>query len=242
MNRNNILQLFLLFTLTLILSGCKKSMNISPSNPKNSHQMNENIFSGINKNDLGDFKWLNEPEDYNIEDGQLKVVAEKETDFFNNPEDGKKTSTAHLFYKEINEDFVAVARVRPDFSSLWNAVAMMVHIDDDNWIKFAFENSDATGISIVSVVTRDVSDDANGVIMKGVNQIWLKLIRKGNNYSMHWSKDGIDYKMARLSALTTADSVKIGIEVQCPVGESAIHQIDYFEIAEISVGDLRKGI
>lgn len=62
-------------------------------------------------------------------------------------------------------DFVATALVQPDFSSQWNAVALMVHIDDKNWIKFAFENSDATGPSIVSVVTKEVSDDANGMVI-----------------------------------------------------------------------------
>ena len=199
------------------------------------------MLANITIGNLGDFKWLNEPKSFQIENGTLKVVAKKETDFFNNPEDMKKVSTAPLLFKEINGDFVAKALVRPDFTSLWNAVALMVHIDNDNWIKFAFENSDATGKSIVSVVTKNVSDDANGVILNDQDQIWLKLVRKGNIFSMLWSINGRDFKMARLSAMPKIDSVKIGIEFQSPVGESAAHRIEYFKIEKITVQDLRKG-
>ena len=93
---------------------------------------------------------------------------------------------------------------------------------------------------IVSVVTRNVSDDANGVILNERDWIWLKLARLKDNYSLHWSDDGENYKMARLSSMPHSDTVKIGIEAQCPVGERAIHEVLYFSIEEKSIDDLRK--
>ncbi|WP_435623587.1 DUF1349 domain-containing protein [Flagellimonas sp.] len=200
-----------------------------------------NKLTTISKENLSDFQWLNKPLSFEVEDGVLKVVAEKGTDFFNNPEDKSKTLSAPLLFQAIEGDFIAKARVQPDFTSLWNAVALMVHIDNDNWIKFAFENSDATGRSIVSVVTKNLSDDANGVVLKDEDSIWLKIVRKDNIYSMLWSKNGKDFKMARLTTMKSADSVKIGIEFQSPVGDSAKHQVDYFEIEKTTVQDLRKG-
>jgi regulation of enolase protein 1 (concanavalin A-like superfamily) len=233
-------KILIIIILTLTQISCDSTENQS-SKANEMENMENNMLANITIGNLGDFKWLNEPKSYEIENGKLKVVAEKETDFFNNPEDKKKTSTAPVLFKEINGNFVARALVRPDFTSLWSAVALMVHIDNDNWIKFAFENSDATGKSIVSVVTKNVSDDANGAILSDQDQIWLKVVRKENIYSMHWSENGKDFKMCRLSTMAEADSVKIGIEVQSPVGESATHQIDYFEIEKITVKDLRKG-
>lgn len=203
--------------------------------------MKSQVTPNFKMEELGNLEWLNNPAFVEIEDGTLKIVVEKGTDFFNNPEDSSVTATAPLFFKQLTGDFVAKALVRPDFSSLWNAVALMIHIDNHHWIKFAFENSDATGKSIVSVVTKTVSDDANGVILNEEDQIWLKLVRKANIYSMLWSRDGTDFKMARLSAMPAVDSVKIGLEVQSPVGEQAIHEIHYFEIVETTVKDLRKG-
>ena len=109
--------------------------------------------------------------------------------------------SAPLLYRTVEGDFIAKALVQPDLSFQWNAVAFMVHIDSSNWIKFAFENSDATGSSIVTVVTKGTSDDANGVILNEQAQVWLAIAKKGNIYSMHWSKDGKDYKMARLTKM-----------------------------------------
>ena len=225
--------------LMLLFLSCNQTEN--RSTPQTKELQLNNMISGISHENLADFKWLNEPSAFTLDNGTLTVVAKKGTDFFNNPVDSTITATAPLLYKEIKGDFVAKALVRPDFTSLWNAVALMVHIDDTTWIKFAFENSDATGKSIVSVVTNKYSDDANGVVLKDQDQIWLKLIRKDDIYSMHWSIDGEEYKMARLTAMPSADTVKIGIEAQCPVGESATHEIGYFEVVKTTVDDLRKG-
>lgn len=200
-----------------------------------------NLLFDLSTKNSADLKWMNEPKSFTSSNGSLKVVVEKGTDFFNNPEDKTITSTAPLLFKQIGGDFVATALLKPDFSSMWNAAALMVYIDNNNWIKFAFENSDATGPSIVSVVTKEVSDDANGVVLNDQNQVWLRLIRKENIYSMLWSLDGKVYKMARLTSLPAVDSVKIGIEFQCPVGPSASHEIAYFGIEERTVKDLRKG-
>ncbi len=229
--KNKILAVILI---TFIIAGC--SNKEKPRLPKT-----YNILSDLIKDNSADLKWFNEAKTFSIDDNSLTVIVEKGTDFFNNPEDGSITSTAPFFYKEVSGDFVAKALVRPDFSSIWNAVALMVYIDDNHWIKFAYENSDATGQSIVTVVTKNVSDDANGVVLAREDQVWLKLIRKDNVYSMHWSLDDVIYKMARLSAMPSTDSVKIGIEAQCPVGESATHQIHFFGLEKTTVSDLRKG-
>ncbi len=204
-------------------------------------EMKQLVEPNFKSEDLATFKWMNTPKSFEIANGTLKIVAEKGADFFNNPEDHSITSSAPFLYQDVQGDFIAKALVRPDFSSLWNAIALMVHIDNNNWIKFAFENSDATGKSIVTVVTKGISDDANGVILSNQNEVWLKLVRKDNIYSMHWSADGENFKMARLSAMPKVNSVKVGIEVQSPVGESATHEIDFFAITKTTVKDLRKG-
>jgi len=242
MQKSRTPKILFLLLLTLMQISCEDTKKESLLIAKETAKLPNNRLANLTVGNLKNFNWLNEPKSFDIEKGTLKIVAEKETDFFNNPEDNKKTSTAPVLFQNIKGDFVAKALVKPDFSSLWNAVALMVHIDNDNWIKFAFENSDATGRSIVSVVTNNISDDANGVMLKNQDQIWLKLVRKDHIYSMLWSENGKDFKMARLSTLPKVDVVKIGIEAQSPVGETAIHEINHFEIEKITVKDLRKGI
>ena len=204
-------------------------------------EQTKNLLLKLSSTDLGGYTWMNPPKTFEIDEGILTIVAHKESDFFNNPEDGQITGTAPFLFTEIEGDFVVKAQVQPDFSSQWNAVALMVHIDKNHWIKFAFENSDATGPSIVTVVTKNLSDDANGVVLKNKAAIWLKLIRKGNNYSMLWSEYDSDYKMARLTTLPNSQTVKIGMEAQCPVGPSATHHISHFQLDQRTVNDMRKG-
>ena len=163
------------------------------------------------------------------------------SEYFNNPENLEVAGSAPFYYKTIEGDFVASVLVEPDFSDLWNAGALMVHIDSARWIKFAFENSDATGKSIVSVVTQGASDDANGVVLNGFEKIWLRVVRIDNNYSMHWSTDGSNYTMTRLTHIPFDGAVKVGMEAQCPAGGVATHRFHHFSIESKTVENLREG-
>ena len=205
----------------------------------------DNPFKGsieVIEEDLTEANWMNEPKTWSLEEGVLHITALEGSDYFNNPIDSTISGSAPFIYWENEKDFIATALVEPDFNSIWNAVSIMVYQDSLNWIKFAFENSDATGKSLVSVVTKEISDDANGPILSTSEKIWLRIIRKGNLYAMHWSEDGEHFKMKRLSALTGLKNVFIGIEAQSPVGKKATHKIHSWKLEEKTVDNLRKGV
>ena len=184
-------------------------------------------------------EWLNALTSTELKDSTLWVTVSQGTDFFNNPEDGSIVRSAPFLHQRMQGDFVAKALVQPDFNSQWNAVALMVYLDSLNWIKFGFENSDATGPSIVSVVTKGSSDDANGVVSNDQEQLWLAIAKKDNNYSMHWSKDGKAFYMTRLTSMPEADTIQVGVEFQSPVGETATHTLHFFEVSNQSLENLR---
>ena len=56
---------------------------------------------------------------------------------------------------------------------------------------------------------------------------------------MHWSEDGENYQMARLTSLPDSTIVKIGIEAQSPVGEYALHQILHMGVNNTTVTNTR---
>ena len=218
---------------SLLASGCnrRETGQVAP--------INSVVESNVTREMVSNMRWMNPPQSYVVENNSLKITATKGTDFFNSPEDSTVVGSAPFLYKEVEGDFVAKALVEPDFSAQWNAVAVMLHVDSLNWIKLAFENSDATGPGIVSVVTKGTSDDANGAMLNGEKRVWLALVRKGSIYSMHWSVDGENFRMARLTSMADQNAVKIGIEAQSPVGDSAMHQVHHFEIRARTVNDLR---
>ncbi|MDX2245333.1 MAG: DUF1349 domain-containing protein [Bacteroidia bacterium] len=220
--------------MSIIFSGCRNHTN--PSKVEDDSAFASNITKAM----ISEWEWLNEPESFAIVDSSLSVKVKKGSDFFNNPEDGSVAASAPFLYQKIQGDFVAKTFIQPDFSSQWNAVSLMVYLDSLNWIKFAFENSDATGPGIVTVVTKGKSDDANGVILNEHKQVWLAIARKNNNYSMHWSLDGDNYNMARLTSMPEQNEINIGVETQSPVGDSATHTIHFFSLESRTVQDLRK--
>ena len=202
---------------------------------------NNNLLEAMNEQNLHGFNWMNEPEEFQFYDGSMKIKTGEKTDFFNNPENNKITANAPFLYKELEGDFVATALVKPNFDDIWNACSILIHMDATHWIKLAFENSDATGKSIVTVVTNEISDDANGAILNENDTIWLRIIRKGNIYALHWSESSKDFKMARLAAMPAFENVKVGIETQCPAGAGAEHEILFFSVDQRAINDLRKG-
>jgi regulation of enolase protein 1 (concanavalin A-like superfamily) len=224
---------FIIAIISLVGVRCNQR-NITADSKENTA-----IKSNMTQERVAEWHWMNQPQSYAVEDKSLKITVNEGTDFFNNPEDSSVVGSAPLLYQDVAGDFVAKALVQPDFSAQWNAMALMVYLDSLNWIKFAFENSDATGPGIVSVVTKGVSDDANGVILNEEVRVWLAIARKGNIYSMHWSVDGEDFKMARLTAMGNQKAVKIGIEAQSPVGDLATHQVHFFDLQQKAVTDLR---
>jgi len=202
------------------------------------NQVMDMFYTGLDA-DSTDFLMVNEPISGSYVHQYLEMEVGKGTDFFADPQDSTSIATAPFIYEEVTGDFVAKAYVRPDFGGTWNAVSLMAFQDRDHWIKFAFEESDATGPSVVTVVTRGVSDDANGAFFRESRALWLKLVRKGNVYAMHWSPDDQHYYMARLAAMPAADTVRVGVSFQCPVDSTANHDLIYYHLEQRTVADLR---
>ena len=222
----------------LVFSGCENHKNEQKIGVMQDFNQPGNLLTTLNSKPQS-LMWLNEPDEYTLNENGLFITVGPKTDFFHDPFTNSRMSNAPFLYKEVQGDFVATAVVKPDFTDLWNAMSLMVHVDSMNWIKFAFENSDATGKGIVSLVTKNHSDDANGPILNDAEMVWLKIARLKNCYSLHWSLDGHHFYMARLAAMPHSDTVKIGIEAQCPDGEGANHEALYFSIEPTIINDLR---
>ncbi|AZQ62314.1 DUF1349 domain-containing protein [Flammeovirga pectinis] len=201
-----------------------------------------NLLNVEKHQDIKSYKWLNKPQNHTFSDKKLIIEAGENTDYFNNPETNKISSNAPFLYNEVEGDFVATVLIKPDLSSVWNACGVMVYFDSLNWIKFEFENSDATGNSIVSVVTKELSDDSNGAVLNKIDHVWLRVTRKEDVYSMFYSNDGVDYKMARLVSMKGHEKVYFGLEAQCPASAAKEHSFLYYSLEKRTIGNIRTGV
>ncbi|MDD3360412.1 MAG: DUF1349 domain-containing protein [Hespellia sp.] len=192
------------------------------------------------------WKWINESK-IRLGGDEISIYAPAQTDWFRNPvpdaggELEEPVANAPFFYTNVTGDFIFSAKVEPDHKSIYDAGALMVIENDVLWTKLAFEASDFGTKAAVCVVTNEVSDDANGCDINQEN-VWLKIVRVGDVFSTHYSLDGENYHMVRLFRLPVQETVKVGLEAQCPSGEGGNRVFSKIKLEHKTVKNLRNGI
>lgn len=169
------------------------------------------------------------------------------TDLYINPggassTDAASASNAPRLLGDVGAgDFQFSARVTVGFAGQFDAGVLLIWADDTHFAKFCFEYSPHDEPMVVSVVTREVSDDSNAFVVQG-STVWLRIARTGRVYALHASLDGRRWVMVRVFALT--DDVvghKVGFEVQSPMGDGCDVTFDDVGFSRSTLLDLRDG-
>lgn len=189
--------------------------------------------------DVSNLKWDNESS-VDISPEKLVFSVPPHADCFVDPAEGKVSVNAPFYYEEITGDFVIRAKVTHDFTTTFDACALMYMADNTHWGKQAFEFTDFGTHAVVSVVTNGRSDDANGVNIVG-KSVWLQLARKGDLFAMHYSEDGVNWRLNRFYYLPTPACVKVGFTAQSPAGEGGAFQFEEFLLASTTLANIRDG-
>jgi len=188
------------------------------------------------------FRWLLPPAESRLSDGVLTIVAGPRSDWFIDPEGlAEPVMNAPALVGEPDGDFVLSARVTVDFADTFDAGVLLLYAHDRAWAKLCFEYSPAGEAMVVSVVTRDVSDDCNSTVLEG-NTAWLRVARLGSAFAFHASTDARTWRLIRYFGLGPVDPVAVGFEAQSPLGAGCRVTFDeiHFELARLA--DLRSGI
>ena len=194
-----------------------------------------------------EFKWLNEGK--MVQEGnRIEIVAPPKTDFFRGrntqSEDGsffEAPANAPFYYTDVEGDFVFRAKVSLDFLDTYDASALMVMKDQTCWAKACFEKTDFDTHAVVSVVTNETSDDANGPNVEG-NTVWLQMCRVDNDFSIQYSVDGENFYMMRYFDLPVDPVVKVGLVAQAPIGRGGKRIFEDITLEKKTVEDMRAGI
>ena len=90
----------------------------------------------------------------------FSLEAGANTDLFTAPDGSVVLDNATIQLVDAQGDFQLRARVSAPLASTFDAGALVVYASPDAWGKLALERSPQGEATIVSVVTRGVSDDA----------------------------------------------------------------------------------
>lgn len=162
--------------------------------------------------------WINQPLSYSNKIDELIIVAGPKTDMFRDPNVTYNTDNAPKLLFQADSDFVLTAGIEHAFTSKWDGGAIVVVQDSLNWIKFCFEK-DYTGMHrVVSVVTKDISDDCNSVALTA-NKVYYKIAKAGNVITLYYSTDGQSWFLVRHLQFNNTKPLKVGFLAQSPTGD-----------------------
>jgi uncharacterized protein len=186
--------------------------------------------------------WKNQPPETCCDGGhQISITSGKNTDWFLDPSGGleKKNAPIALFVPP-DPAFRLQARVTVAFTATYDAGVLFVFANEVLWAKLCFEFSPQKQPMIVSVVTREVSDDCNSVVV-GNNSVYLRAYRNGNIFAFHYSLDGYYWHFVRYFKLEDSSQLRMGFSAQSPTGQGC--KVDFSEILYTPgiLSDLRNG-
>ncbi len=186
--------------------------------------------------------WLIEPMEWKAApDGSLSMFSGPQNDYFHDPATGKRTASAPFACMTLDApSFILSAHVQLAGSATYDAGVLFVAVSDDTWAKFCLEVSPAGTPTIVSVVTRGVSDDCNSVTL-AAPEVYLRVAKTGNTLAFHYSLDGSFWHMVRYFSLGELASARIGFVAQSPVGQGAHVTFSRFAYRTGELTNLRDG-
>lgn len=174
--------------------------------------------------------WRVKPQAWRVVGERLSVTPGPSTDNFVDPSGTITVLNGALAMVQTPLGaWTLVARVTPHFRAAYDAGSLVVWLDDRVFAKLCFEQSARSEPTVVSVVTRGVSDDSTGWPEPGPS-LWLRVSRLGSGaFAFHARRDGGPWNLARYFHLEVGESVEVGLGVQSPVGPGCT--VEFTEVA-----------
>jgi uncharacterized protein len=163
--------------------------------------------------------WENLPVSYRYQSNVLTIVAGARTDMFRDPNVTYNTDSAPKLLFHPDSDFILTASIEHSFSDKWDGGAIVLKQDSLHWIKFCFEKDYTGSHRVVSVVTKDISDDCNSVELSS-NKVFYKIAKAGNVITLYYSATGKEWFLVRHLQFESDKNLSIGFLAQSPTGES----------------------
>ena len=185
--------------------------------------------------------WRIEPPEWHCSEGALTVSSGPLNDYFHDPATGKRTATAPCALLTLDEPaFILSTHVELDGPSAFDAAVLFVSVSEDTWAKLCLETSPQGDPTIVSVVTRGVSDDCNSGSLSRASA-YLRLAKTPHTLAFHYSLDGRYWHLVRYFSLGVLHSVSVGLVAQSPLGQGSEVRFSEFAYRAEELPNLRDG-
>jgi regulation of enolase protein 1 (concanavalin A-like superfamily) len=186
--------------------------------------------------------WQNQPKSWDLSaDGQLSITSPGKADWFIDPQGAVNVSNAPVLWFPTSGHCLLSAQVIVNHVATYDAGVLMVYESPSMWAKFCLELSPQGLPTIVSVVTKGVSDDCNALAVERPVHIHMRISRLEQAYAFHVSLDGSRWDLIRYFKLEDNRNAQFGFEAQSPVGEGCTASFRNIRFEERLLTELRSG-
>jgi regulation of enolase protein 1 (concanavalin A-like superfamily) len=159
-------------------------------------------------------RWLNQPQNFRITDQSVTITTEPNTDFWQRSYYGFRNDNAPALLLENPDNFSFTAKVSFEYRARFDQCGLMIYLDSENWFKASIEYENEGISRLGSVVTNHGYSDWATTDISTPISIWYRLSRRGPDFLIEFSPDGMDFRQMRIFHLhnlgeTTAEMGKL---------------------------------
>lgn len=179
--------------------------------------------------------WTREPKQYVITDSLITIETEPNTDLWQRTYYGFSNDNAPVLQMKTScQCFSFTVKTEFNSSALFDQCGIAIYLDSDNWMKASIEYENEDYQRLGSVVTNNgYSDWATHDIPSSIREMWYRLSRRGSDYYIETSLDGITFNQMRAFHLFKGDGeISFGIYAASPVDHSFTARFSNMEMGE----------
>lgn len=145
-------------------------------------------------------EWIREPKRAAITEDRVEIMTEPGTDLWQRTYYGFRNDNAPVLQARTSEQYFSfVVRTQFESSRRFDQCGVAMYLDSENWFKASVEYENGEYQRLGSVVTNHgYSDWATTDIPAGIKEMWYRFSRRGSDYCIECSRDGLAYKQMRI--------------------------------------------
>jgi regulation of enolase protein 1 (concanavalin A-like superfamily) len=174
-------------------------------------------------------KWFNEPAKWSVDDAQILVHPDPQTDFWRVTGYGYVRDNGHIYGEELTSDFDLNVSVRGNYTSQYDQAGVAVRIDESHWIKTGVERFNDR-LRFSTVVTVDNSSWVLADLPEYFTGLNLSLARRGDALEISFSTDDNPLEMASVVYVEPLALALAGVMCASPEGDGFSACFSDFEL------------
>lgn len=161
-----------------------------------------------------EMKWIRPPQQYTVTEDRVVMVTEPFTDLWQRTYYHFRNDNAPVLQLETDEEYFSFV-VKADFDTRvrYDQAGVVMYLNSENWLKASMEYENEQIQRLGAVVTNNgYSDWSSTDVDASAKTMWFRLSRRGQDFCVENSADGITFKQMRICHMFNAQkTVTVGV-------------------------------